>query len=277
MSGLDDNGQATGAVEKGGQVDPPAGHGPAAETPPPKQEAGDRTAGRPAARPRRAAKPASSPEGVASEVAAAQTVSGEAVSKPTEKPAGKRPPAKRAATKTAARAAKPAASTRKAAKPVASQTEVTRRRRATVKPVEANLVEASAVPESPGLNGQPAETAQAEAPARQPVWDARLEVCQIGWWRGYVKSQFYAEAIGPDGDRYGAGTSPTFRWWRNAPPAQTAAAVAAHEALVAKLLRAGWERDDQGLEWYEARFCRVTPRSLADRLARVRGQGSPIR
>ena len=95
------------------------------------------------------------------------------------------------------------------------------------------------------------------------------DLCQIGWWRGYVKSEFYAEAVRPEGDRYEAGTSPRFRWWRSDPPEQTKSIVAAHEALVQKLLRAGWEPDGQGFEWYELRFRRPRQPSLGDLLART--------
>jgi hypothetical protein len=184
------------------------------------------------------------------------------------KPSAKRPAAKRAASKTTAKAAKPAASKGKASSS----------RRKAAKPVETKPkpVETSTAPEAPSWNGQPLEAARAEATVRQAYEAVRLEFCQIGWWRGYVKSEFYADAIGPEGDRYRAGTSPAFRWWRSTPPERTKAAVAAHEALVAKLLRAGWEPEEQGFEWYEARFSRTRPRSLADRLARASELGSPV-
>jgi hypothetical protein len=218
--------------------------------------------------------PASAPDTSAARLPLAD-VSSERVTRPS----AKRPAAKRATSKTTAKAAKPAAAKRKSSSPKRAAAKATPAgTSAPPEPVTSVAPEpvTSVAPEAPSWNGQPAEAARAEAAARQAYEATRLEFCQIGWWRGYVKSEFYADAIGPEGDRYRAGTSPEFRWWRSTPPERTKAAVAAHEALVAKLLRAGWEPEEQGFDWYEARFSRLRPRGLADRLARAGELGSPV-
>jgi hypothetical protein len=78
------------------------------------------------------------------------------------------------------------------------------------------------------------------------------ELCEIAWWRGYVKSEFYAVADGREFAR-----SRSFRWRAERPPAPDhAAARAAHEALVGRLKEAGWEPLGQAVPWYAQRFRR---------------------
>ena len=78
------------------------------------------------------------------------------------------------------------------------------------------------------------------------------ELCEIGWWRGYLKSEFYAVADGREFAR-----SRSFRWRGERPPASDdEAARAAHEALVARLAEAGWEPLGQAIPWYAQRFRR---------------------
>jgi hypothetical protein len=74
------------------------------------------------------------------------------------------------------------------------------------------------------------------------------EYCVISWWRGYVRSRFYAQS-----DRAAiVGESRTFRWSRNVPPPrEKKRARKAHEQLVERLIRAGWEPFEQGPNWYE--------------------------
>lgn len=82
-------------------------------------------------------------------------------------------------------------------------------------------------------------------PGRAPKADERvtgggIERCEIRWWRGYVKAQFYAHAVTTEGLEVVVATSPMF-WWRHVePPAPTKAAVAARMALVETLVAGGW-------------------------------------
>jgi hypothetical protein len=80
-------------------------------------------------------------------------------------------------------------------------------------------------------------------------WD----VCEIVWWRGYVKSEFYAVAGGQELAR-----SPRFHWRSSDPPAHDhEAARRAHEQLVRRLTDAGWEQLGSAIPWYAQRFRRL--------------------
>ncbi|MGH3031341.1 MAG: hypothetical protein ACRDNE_11395 [Gaiellaceae bacterium] len=95
------------------------------------------------------------------------------------------------------------------------------------------------------------------------------EECEIDWWRGYVKSDFYALAVGPGGERYVAARSPAFRWWRREPPLEESPGAEPHARLVARLVADGWEPVGSGLAWYKTRLRRrrrPTLRELAKTL-----------
>lgn len=90
-----------------------------------------------------------------------------------------------------------------------------------------------------------------------------LERCEIRWWRGYVKSQFYAHGVTEEGLEFVVATSPMFLWRRATPPPPTKAAVAARIALVETLVARGWERDEPRLRagateapWFAGTFRR---------------------
>jgi hypothetical protein len=73
--------------------------------------------------------------------------------------------------------------------------------------------------------------------------------CRIEWWRGYLKSEFYAQEVWPDASILV--TSPSFRWSKPTPPPETLAHIArAHAELVAQLEAAGWEVSGRGEHWY---------------------------
>jgi hypothetical protein len=101
-----------------------------------------------------------------------------------------------------------------------------------------------------GLGANPAPLPGTRA--REP-WD----VCEIVWWRGYVKSEFFVHAVGADQGEYEVARSRQF-WWRNSepPPPDHKGAQAAHEALVEKLEAAGWEPLGKATPWYAQRFRR---------------------
>ena len=86
------------------------------------------------------------------------------------------------------------------------------------------------------------------------------EVCAIGWWHGYVRSDFYAASIAADGRERDVARSPRFSWWRGDPPPPLhEGARAAHDALVARLVENGWRSLGAASgPWYAVRFQRRT-------------------
>jgi hypothetical protein len=87
------------------------------------------------------------------------------------------------------------------------------------------------------------------------------EVCEIGIWRGYVKSRFYAGLIGSreEGIEFALAESLPVRLRGNGTPDRTGAAAEAHEALVNYLIESGWELEParNGESWYSLRFRRA--------------------
>jgi hypothetical protein len=79
--------------------------------------------------------------------------------------------------------------------------------------------------------------------------------CRVRWWRGYVKSEFYAATSDDDEERTVA-ASPSFRWHGVEPPPEAEPATTALAALVAQLERDGWQLAGRGDEWFELRFRR---------------------
>jgi hypothetical protein len=120
--------------------------------------------------------------------------------------------------------------------------------------------------------GTPATTQVAPAQASD-----RWELCEIDWWRGYMKSEFWANGVGADGAQYEVARSRAFRWRRaEPPPIDHEGARAAHEALVERLADAGWEPIGEGLTWYAWRFRRHAAglRVLAGELEPATGDDS---
>jgi hypothetical protein len=96
-----------------------------------------------------------------------------------------------------------------------------------------------------------------QAPAPLPkVAAAGWERCTIEWWRGYVKSDFYALATQPDGRQRVAGRSNLFRWHGEEPPPESDATEKSLRLLVEALEDDGWEHDGRGELWYELSFKR---------------------
>lgn len=103
-------------------------------------------------------------------------------------------------------------------------------------------------PDAPSLLVIPsASTANADRP--RPGEGNR---CTIRYWRGYVKSRFYAA----DGAENVIAESRLFRS-RDAHPAEANDIVAAHRELIAQLEDAGWVPAGNGDRWYELRFRRT--------------------
>jgi len=86
------------------------------------------------------------------------------------------------------------------------------------------------------------------------------ELCEIRWWRGYIKAEFLAIALGEGGRESEIGRSPQFLWRRVDPPqVGDERAKAAHDRLVARLAEGGWEPLGKAVPWYAQRFRRNTP------------------
>jgi hypothetical protein len=114
-----------------------------------------------------------------------------------------------------------------------------------------------------------AEPPSVPPPPPQPLRAAtsergRAEECVVEWWRGYVKSDFYAVSTGPDGRTYVAARSRSFSWHKDEPPPQTGGAAEAHADLLASLAAAGWEATGGGAPWYRAQLRRPLRPTLRD-------------
>ena len=138
-----------------------------------------------------------------------------------------------------------------AAQPAA---RVVRRKKVAVKdvrpePPEQSLVEVL----SPHPRLHEAEQDEAETETRQTGAE---EACEIVWWRGYVKSQFYVQSDSPLDEVL---TSRLFRFRGSEEPEQEGAAADAHRALVEELRAAGWVPDGRGEQWFSERFRRSGP------------------
>jgi hypothetical protein len=119
------------------------------------------------------------------------------------------------------------------------------------------------------LAGEVRREEDAAAPASEE--EQQLEFCAIEWWHGYVKSHFYARALGPDGRLYVAARSPKFLCRQGGAPEPTKSARAAHAAIVEQLAQEGWElsrADGCDWAWYAACFSRERPECLGDVLER---------
>jgi hypothetical protein len=102
----------------------------------------------------------------------------------------------------------------------------------------------------------PSKPASVAAPVRlQPVPATR---CHIGWWRGYVKSEFQAYSAPRERERAVVATSPPFRWSKAEPPPEDLAeAVSAHAALRRELEAAGWVATGTRGRWFAIEFERL--------------------
>jgi len=101
------------------------------------------------------------------------------------------------------------------------------------------------------LGGTPQRQPVALRPRRPQIHAVAptAERCRIEWWRGYLKSEFYAQEVWPDASI--VATSASFRWSKSTPPPETLPHVArAHAELVVQLEAAGWEVGGRGEHWY---------------------------
>lgn len=113
-----------------------------------------------------------------------------------------------------------------------------------------------ALPAASAKNGKSA--AQPEPVVARPSSPAAAPagMCEIGWSRGYFKSDFYVATSEPEGGVSELARSPAFRWTAAGEPPQDEVITAAHTALHKKLVAMGWEEVGAGESWYARRYRR---------------------
>jgi hypothetical protein len=77
------------------------------------------------------------------------------------------------------------------------------------------------------------------------------EICEVVWWRGYLKSRFYAVARRAGEEPVPVGASGFFRWRRSSPPPGEGAIAQEHDGLMARLRADGWVQIGRGARWYD--------------------------
>jgi hypothetical protein len=100
------------------------------------------------------------------------------------------------------------------------------------------------------LRPVPASGAESDAPARASAGETRTRECEVEWWRGYVKSAFYAIETSSVGFGRDIASSPFFRWRSRDVPRETPEAAAALRSLVESLEREGWTVAGRREEWF---------------------------
>lgn len=98
-----------------------------------------------------------------------------------------------------------------------------------------------------------------------PRAPARVEQCQIVWWRGYVMSDFYALTEGHDGQTDVVARSRSFLWPHSETPPQRGSAAEAHAGLLDTLAASGWKAIGRAPSaWYATRLQRAQPIPLQE-------------
>jgi hypothetical protein len=100
------------------------------------------------------------------------------------------------------------------------------------------------------LRPVPASGAESHARPRAAAGETRLRECEVEWWRGYVKSAFYAIETSSGGFGSTIASSPFFRWRKSDVPRETPEAAAALRSLVESLEREGWTVAGRRKEWF---------------------------
>jgi hypothetical protein len=133
----------------------------------------------------------------------------------------------------------------------------------------------SAVPTAPRESSPAAEAVtQTSAPGVAPAVSEAAEpaippveavewTCQIGFWRGYRKTAFYAGMF-YEGEDVAVAESPHFRARGNGLPEQTPEAEAAYDALRERLEASGWRLARAGNTWFDHVFERTLITAAAE-------------
>ena len=110
--------------------------------------------------------------------------------------------------------------------------------------------------ESPRVNPDPHLARPSPLRPATSMRRPRGEVCEIAFWRGYVKGSFYARIYDDDGQLVAIAQSPLFSHRGKDDPEATDQTVAAYESLRKHLERAGWEYVSDGDTWFGTVFRR---------------------
>jgi len=125
--------------------------------------------------------------------------------------------------------------------------------------------------ETPPTNDDPGEPAgEQHVQERPPAWPAPVSmrdtsvvtqmevdhVCEITFWRGYVKAAFYARLVGDSNPLAAVAQSPYFRHRGATLPESAGDALSAYEALRQQLEHAGWQHVRPGRVWFADVFSR---------------------
>ena len=100
------------------------------------------------------------------------------------------------------------------------------------------------------LRPVPASGAESHARTRAAAGETRVRECEVEWWRGYVRSAFYAIETSSGGFGRTIASSPFFRWRKSDVPRVTPEAAAALRSLVESLEREGWTVAGRRKEWF---------------------------
>ena len=122
-------------------------------------------------------------------------------------------------------------------------------------PIVIALATSSPLPEQSQPPPPPPSPVPAEVDGGETS-NGRWKTCEIVWWRGYWKSNFYAQAVTPEGFAYDVARSRPFSWRGSEEPPKIGEIASAHSVLVEKLLANGWEETGNGTSWYARRYRR---------------------
>jgi hypothetical protein len=108
---------------------------------------------------------------------------------------------------------------------------------------------------------RPVSPASPAMPAATVTRPAKLQALarsagEIRWWRGYVKSAFYA-VVRDDGEERVLAQSPMFRWRGASQPPREPATEDALRVLIEALEARGWTVSGGGTDWYALRLRRT--------------------
>ena len=118
---------------------------------------------------------------------------------------------------------------------------------------------------APHVEPTPAPSQLLALPIRTEQQQPYPSECRIAWWRGYVKSTFYAVARTAAGEEQLVAESPHFRWRKPGPPPHRGPALEAHRALVERLEQDGWSVVGAGRRWYASKLQRKQARRRSQR------------
>jgi hypothetical protein len=118
------------------------------------------------------------------------------------------------------------------------------------------ILPAPAAPAAPTAQNGSRTSEQVPVPvvAAPPPREGLPGTCEIRWSRGYFKSDFYVATPEPEGGVSEVARSPAFRWTAPEEPPQDETIIAAHTALVERLVALGWEEVGAGESWYARRY-----------------------